>query len=101
MVNTNNFSYSLYGSGYTWYSIFSSLNNGSFLPIWETSPFRIEINQCHSNICLRYISIIFRRPMDNNEYLIFRGIVFPALGDSRDGGMGLKSHCQLYSRTKQ
>ena len=98
LVNTNNLSYSLYWSGYTSYSNFSGLNNGSFLPIWEASPFTIQVNQGYNNIRLRYVSIIFRRSMNNEEYLIYGGRRSLTLCDRRDGRMMLNSHCQLYSR---
>ena len=74
------------------------MNNNLFLPIWEASPFTIQINQGYSNIRLRYVSIIFRRLMDNEEYLIFGGRRSLTLCDRRDGRMMLNSHCPLYSR---
>ena len=97
----NNLSYSLSWSGYTSYSNFSNLNNGSFLPIREASPFTIQINQSYSNIYLSYISIIFRRPMNNMKYLIFDGRLSPILIDRSDSTIMLKSHCSLIVNLKK
>ena len=97
----NNLSYSLYWSGYTSYSNFSNLNNGSFLPIREASLFTIQINQSYSNIHLIYISIIFRRPMNNQKYLIFDGRLSPILIDRRNSTIMLKSHRPLIVNLKK
>ena len=97
----NNLSYSLYWSGYTSYSNFSNLNNGSFLPILEASPFTIQINQNYSNIHLRYISIIFRKSMNNQKYLIFDLRLSLILIDRRDSTIMLKSHSSLIVNLKK
>ena len=104
LVNTNNLSYSLYWSGYTSYSNYSGLNNNSFLPIWEASPFTIQINRGPKinppffDGRLRDISITFNSSDGYSivKYLVFGGII-SSTHFKNNGGIMLKSHYPLYS----
>ena len=109
LVNTNNLSYSLYWSGYTSYSNFSGLNNGSFLPIWEASPFTIQVNRglkintsyISFDGSLRNVALTFNSSDDdyfNIQYLIFGGRMSLAIRNKKDGRRILQSHYPIYSQ---